>query len=454
MPVVPSQSGYFWGALGSALQNLPNQYMQYQKLQQDQKAQDLRAKMLDLQTQALTDKLAQEKAAEDARNAAFTEMQRQVPMGGPVNGPADASGQMPQQPPQQYRTQSMDELRGNPTFVGNLYKAQPKEATNQLLKNMFPTAGALHGGFDTIEEAQAAAAKAGIAPRVHQLSTGKWAVDQIAPVNPGADLYHRTFQQGKAAGLSDEAAGAAALAELRKFNFGNSAATGAGGEAGKAGQFLGEPAQPFVGVQGMDAPKAPVAAAPGPSSLNTPNPAGGTFPTPSTGTGTPAQRMARGQAEIKRQEQAVPGSETDILAKGGQLDQLVQRTRDSFKPEYLGRFAGPTELEMRRRFGGQNVGGLTIPGAVSPGELVFRQNLDEMKNLIVYLMSGKQINESEAQRLQATLPQPYEKDAKSFNAALDRFQTTVRQTLEQHRSIIGQSRGNVGGLPPPPPGWR
>src|SRR5689334_13847656 len=118
MPVIPSQSGYFWGALGQALGQLPNQMMKYQQLQQQQKASELRDKMLGLQTQALQDKIDQEKLAEQARNAAFGQMNTpSVPMGGPVNGPADANGVMPEQPPQQLRTPSMSELRQDPQFM-------------------------------------------------------------------------------------------------------------------------------------------------------------------------------------------------------------------------------------------------------------------------------------------------------------------------------------------------
>jgi len=444
MPVIPSQSGYFWGALGQSLSHLPDQMMKYQALQQQQKAADLRAKMLDLQTQELTQKLGDAKLAQEARDATFGAMNKPtVPMGGPVNGPADENGVMPQQPPQEYRKPNMGELRQDPNFMANLYRSQPKEFTTGLMRNMFAAdSGKVNAytnpnGYATPQEASGVTGLP--VERMRMGLNGRWFPEGSTPVNAMSDVYHKAFKEAKDMGLSESAAGEYALAKQRGGQFGQAAASSAGTEAGKAGQYNGQPIAPMQPFAGSVMPQGPQPT-PEPSSRSTLNPAQGSYPTPAGG--SPSQQMDRAKATIKREEAALPEGAANTIAQGGILNNLATKVKQSAKQEYLGNpLAGDTELEARRRLGGMEILGMKVPGEIGAGELTFRNNLRNLQNLMVYLQSGKQINEQESKRLGSAMPQPYERDLTKFNASVDNFVGLAHDILMQHAMAEGLNRG-------------
>lgn len=212
-------------------------------------------------------------------------------------------------------------------------------------------------------------------------------------------------------------------------------------------------AAPTGGVQPSRAAQAPLVGA---SPQTQPAPAAtvppGTSPVQPPSGSTPALRNKEREAEIRRKEQALPQGLEDTLAKGGTLEYLENEIRKSvlgpdgkLDMSLFNPFAGPAEMEMRQRFGeyGKYLG--LGDRRLSPQETTFRQNLQSLQNLIVYLQSGKQINESEAKRLGAVMPQPY--DPANFLTSLERFRGELTAIMNEHKKYAGTSRGDLPNVP-------
>lgn len=177
---------------------------------------------------------------------------------------------------------------------------------------------------------------------------------------------------------------------------------------------------------------------------------------------SPYMQLQHQKAAATREESALPAGVEDALARGGTLSRLIGRIREDFKPEYLGPAKGTSAgLAVRRTFGSvlQNMGATEGSwGKMPPREIAFRQNLASANNLIIYLQTGKQINEQEADRLIAVLPAATDEPG-VFPASLDRFEQEMQTILEEHRKAASMSRGQLlqpGAIPPPSKesGWR
>jgi hypothetical protein len=100
---------------------------------------------------------------------------------------------------------------------------------------------------------------------------------------------------------------------------------------------------------------------------------------------------------------------------------------------YIGLFDAPVEK------------GKQYTKKASPEASNFYQTLQDLKNQIIYLRSGKQINEEEYKRLQEAMPSEY-KDDSIFLANLENFERTFNSIMENRSQAFGQA-----GFRNPPP---
>ena len=153
------------------------------------------------------------------------------------------------------------------------------------------------------------------------------------------------------------------------------------------------------------------------------------------GSGTP---IATGPPKT----QALPAGEATDLADFrtllGQLDKVDQLYQGGAKM-----FVGPAEgrIGAVRTFTGINA---------TKAEADFRSELASIQNSIIYLKSGKQINEQEYERLRRELPEISDPEP-VFEAKLARARVLLRSMLANRESEFSQ-RGFRGGDAPAAPG--
>ena len=138
------------------------------------------------------------------------------------------------------------------------------------------------------------------------------------------------------------------------------------------------------------------------------------------------------------------------MAKGNVLQDTIALIRKNFNPSFLGPVKG-TDLAFatRRRIGS------VVNAPLSAQETTFRQALSDARNQIVYMLSGKQINEAESVRLNAALPAATD-EAGVFLPGLNRFEQEMESIRQAHIKAGTATRSTVGrqSIPPPPAGWR
>lgn len=133
----------------------------------------------------------------------------------------------------------------------------------------------------------------------------------------------------------------------------------------------------------------------------------------------------------------------DVLAKGDVLGKTVADIRANYDPNYLGPIKGTDmAFEGRRRIGS------AIGMPTEDKEVKFRQSLGDAKNQIIYLMSGKQINEAEGRRLIDQMPKSTD-EPQTFLAGLDRFEQQVQRAVAAHKQAGTATRSTVQGLATP-----
>lgn len=76
--------------------------------------------------------------------------------------------------------------------------------------------------------------------------------------------------------------------------------------------------------------------------------------------------------------------------------------------------------------------------AADPDFAMFKQNMADIKNQIIYLRSGKQINEAEYKRLMASMPSEYRSDS-VFKNQLARFKAVFDEIRQQRLDALRQS---------------
>jgi hypothetical protein len=108
----------------------------------------------------------------------------------------------------------------------------------------------------------------------------------------------------------------------------------------------------------------------------------------------------------------------------GTLKETLNRVKNLYNPGWVGPIAG--------RWGGvkESTVGLT------PEQARFYSDLAQMQNTLVYLMSGKQINEHEFERLKKQLPDR-DLPPSTFKARMNTFEKTLNSIINQRRAASG-----------------
>lgn len=129
------------------------------------------------------------------------------------------------------------------------------------------------------------------------------------------------------------------------------------------------------------------------------------------------------------------------------MTDLVQRIREDITnpktgqlseegKSYLGPVDTPTQLAA------------SFTPKANVGFTNFHQKLADLKNQIIYLRSGKQINEQEYKRLRDSLPSEY-RDESTFLSNLDNFQRTFEDVMAKRQQAFQQAGYKVSGNVPP-----
>ena len=120
------------------------------------------------------------------------------------------------------------------------------------------------------------------------------------------------------------------------------------------------------------------------------------------GTTPPGKSITAKIAQEKAAGAPIPVGERQDISQMSNLMTISKRLATNL-PQYQ-QFTGPVRGRagwVTETFGGT----LGVPES-TPMELAFRTDVQDMNNRLVYMLSGKQINESEYQRLKRTMPDP------------------------------------------------
>jgi len=157
------------------------------------------------------------------------------------------------------------------------------------------------------------------------------------------------------------------------------------------------------------------------------------------------------------QQQVISPTTQKDLAGLDTITDAITVIRSNFSKQFLGPIKGTaTAFSARRKIGSY------INSPVGKRELIFRQTLEGMADVLLRLRSGAQINEQEFVRLRDLLPKA-DDEIQVYRAGLDRFESEVRRLKIQRLKRSGQTREQAKeeaaglelpqGTPPPPPGF-
>ncbi|MDD4986092.1 MAG: hypothetical protein PHQ43_09965 [Dehalococcoidales bacterium] len=121
----------------------------------------------------------------------------------------------------------------------------------------------------------------------------------------------------------------------------------------------------------------------------------------------------------------------------GTLADTLSAMKQLYKPEYVGPVAG-----RAGKLAEQTIG-------VSPDRAAFNSMVAQLNNTLVYLMSGKQINESEMKRLRAQMPS-VDLPPTVFKARMAEFERTVGSIVKERQKNMGGYGTNVTPKARPP----
>jgi len=146
------------------------------------------------------------------------------------------------------------------------------------------------------------------------------------------------------------------------------------------------------------------------------------------------------------------GTTQKDLAGFDSLLDSINVIRSNFNKDFLGPLKGTTSaFEIRRTLGSY------VNSPVGQQELVFRQTLESMSDVLLRLRSGAAISDPEFKRLRGFLPKATD-EVTPFFAGLDRFAKELRLARKRRLSRAGQTIGEARreatgtGIPPLPPG--
>lgn len=158
-----------------------------------------------------------------------------------------------------------------------------------------------------------------------------------------------------------------------------------------------------------------------------------------------AANIARGSAEGSTQGRPLdPGTAKSISELESALRQ-VSNIRDNQSDAFLGPIKGRDDTFAARR----QIGSY-IQSPVGEKEVVFRQSLADVSDMLLRARSGAQINEGEYARLKNMLPKATD-EPKVFKAGLDRFDKELKATVKKKMELGITPRAQLPPVLPPSP---
>ncbi len=123
-------------------------------------------------------------------------------------------------------------------------------------------------------------------------------------------------------------------------------------------------------------------------------------------------------------EKPLPSEQIVAEQQLGTLRDAIERVKQSYDKSYVGFVAGRVG-----KFGEKTVG-------VGEKASMFYSDLAQLRNTLVYLLSGKQINEQEYERLKEQMPIETMPES-TFNARMKNFDATLKSIIENRRKAMG-----------------
>lgn len=157
---------------------------------------------------------------------------------------------------------------------------------------------------------------------------------------------------------------------------------------------------------------------------------------PLTGSISPLKDATGNQIQLGKPPTEGTVTSTSQLAT---LKSSLDRVKEAYTPSYVGPFVGNVSSKIQEKV----LGFPTDQQGVSP-QASFYSNLADIKNTLIYLKSGKQINENEYQRLSEQLPDR-SLPPSTFQSRMSEF-SRILDTIISSRAANLQGYGGQQGI--------
>jgi len=151
-----------------------------------------------------------------------------------------------------------------------------------------------------------------------------------------------------------------------------------------------------------------------------------------------------GGAQLNPLHKTLPADQAQQLADFDTLSSQLELVKSSKKPE----FTGPVQSRVGDL--AQTVDLPSIGLGASPQRADFTSNINSIRNQLIYLRSGKQINEKEYDRLLSELPNEKRSDV-DFDAKLANFEKVFNEIKTNRRNALSTGYNVPGSATPPAP---
>lgn len=150
-----------------------------------------------------------------------------------------------------------------------------------------------------------------------------------------------------------------------------------------------------------------------------------------------------GDKQLNPLKKTLPADASTQLGDFDTLSSQLERVKATKKPEYTG------ALDSRTGALAQTVDLPSVGLGASPERSDFYSNINSIRNQLLYLRSGKQINEQEYKRLLQELPDEHRSDV-DFDAKLANFETVFNEIKGNRRNALATGYNVPGSTTPPP----
>lgn len=137
-----------------------------------------------------------------------------------------------------------------------------------------------------------------------------------------------------------------------------------------------------------------------------------------------------GNATLRPLDKTLPAEQVEKTANFKSLQDLINRVKANVTDEKTGQLSEASKSRLGAADVATEKAKTYIPGQGDPKSTELYQTYQDLQNQIVYLRSGKQINEAEAKRLSEAMPSIYKQD--TFVSDLANFEKTFNQIMS-HR---------------------